>query len=307
MSERRSLFSCKNGTTSSDDMRRALKKYYLSSAKVRYSIGPKPKQLIRKCTFDNKLCSENDIILFQNFRYGNCITFNKRRKDAHLLTTAKTGPGTGLVLDLSVNIGDYWRYTESIGVRVVIHDPDATPSSEDEGFNVSPGYEISISLKQTVNHRLPAPFKDKCFNYKVGEKSSASNKNECIRACIQAQNYAQCGCIDQTLTVTNDLSPCNLLNNTEMCCLNEVLDNMANIGPICDCFLPCKSVQYNEVLLEKIVYEQKPMFEGSEIFGYLGGELGLWLGLSVIAVFELLGRMASFGKHMLQREFLKKI
>ncbi|GIY16697.1 degenerin mec-10 [Caerostris darwini] len=37
-----------------------------------------------------------------------------------------------------------------------------------------------------------------------------------------------------------------------------------------------------------VTYEQKPVFLESEIFSYLGGELGLWLGLSLIAVFELL-------------------
>ncbi|GFT68817.1 acid-sensing ion channel 1C [Nephila pilipes] len=37
---------------------------------------------------------------------------------------------------------------------------------------------------------------------------------------------------------------------------------------------------------EKTVYEQKPHFLQSEIFSHLGGELGLWLGLSIVAVFE---------------------
>ncbi|GFY37026.1 acid-sensing ion channel 1 [Trichonephila inaurata madagascariensis] len=40
--------------------------------------------------------------------------------------------------------------------------------------------------------------------------------------------------------------------------------------------------------LEKIVYEQKPCFHESELLSHLGGELGLWLGLSIVAVFELL-------------------
>ncbi|GIY16698.1 amiloride-sensitive sodium channel subunit alpha [Caerostris darwini] len=35
--------------------------------------------------------------------------------------------------------------------------------------------------------------------------------------------------------------------------------------------------------LAMITYEQKPVFHESEIFSHLGGELGLWLGLSLIA------------------------
>ncbi|GFR27967.1 hypothetical protein TNCT_274971 [Trichonephila clavata] len=40
--------------------------------------------------------------------------------------------------------------------------------------------------------------------------------------------------------------------------------------------------------LEKVLYEQKPCFHESELLSHLGGELGLWLGLSIVAVFELL-------------------
>ncbi|GFY34355.1 acid-sensing ion channel 4 [Trichonephila clavipes] len=40
--------------------------------------------------------------------------------------------------------------------------------------------------------------------------------------------------------------------------------------------------------LENIVYEQNPCFHESELLSHLGGELGLWLGLSIVAVFELL-------------------
>ncbi|GBM12293.1 hypothetical protein AVEN_182299-1 [Araneus ventricosus] len=202
MSERRSLFSCKDGRISSHNedncLRRALMEYYGKSAKYSYNHRYKPIQMMKKCVFGDKLCSENDTVLFQNFRYGNCITFNKRRKDIHPLTTATTGPGTGLVLEPFLNYEAYWEYTEAMGMRVVIHDPEATPSPEDEGFNVSPGFEKLVSLKKTVSHRLPAPFKDKCVNYQTNEASSASNKNECIRVCIQTENYAKYGCTDQT-------------------------------------------------------------------------------------------------------------
>ncbi|GIX77026.1 FMRFamide-activated amiloride-sensitive sodium channel [Caerostris extrusa] len=34
-----------------------------------------------------------------------------------------------------------------------------------------------------------------------------------------------------------------------------------------------------------VTYEQKPVFLESEIFSHLGGELGLWLGLSLILSF----------------------
>ncbi|GBM19640.1 FMRFamide-activated amiloride-sensitive sodium channel [Araneus ventricosus] len=38
--------------------------------------------------------------------------------------------------------------------------------------------------------------------------------------------------------------------------------------------------------LDHTIYAQRAMFSDSELYGHLGGHLGLWLGLSLIAVFE---------------------
>ncbi|GIX77048.1 FMRFamide-activated amiloride-sensitive sodium channel [Caerostris extrusa] len=40
--------------------------------------------------------------------------------------------------------------------------------------------------------------------------------------------------------------------------------------------------------LEQLTYEQKPMFEDSEVLSQVGGQMGLWLGLSLAAMFECL-------------------
>ncbi|GFX50816.1 acid-sensing ion channel 4-A [Trichonephila clavipes] len=325
-SERQNLFNCKNGQNiswneKSKAERDILIEYYEMNETARFEEGHHPSDFMTKCFFNGRFCPQNRITFFQNIRYGNCITFNGRKKEMEPLTISDIGYNTGLILELDLETLFYQEYSKTAGARVIIHDPHETPAPEDHGFNVSPGYEVSVSLRQSVIVRLPAPFRDRCVDYLTREGSSVTNQKDCVRTCIQTEIFLKCGCIDQTLNVRNDINPCNLINGTQMCCLDETLKEMAAYGPPCDCPQPCESISYNEVLstavwpskawfsknsyifnyyrneklrlniffsnLETSVFKQKPKFEGFELINYLGCELGLWLGLSLLSVFEI--------------------
>ncbi|GFT29720.1 uncharacterized protein NPIL_553591 [Nephila pilipes] len=81
------------------------------------------------------------------------------------LTVSDIGPNTGLILEINLQSALYHLSTEAIGVKVVIHHPNKTPCPEDQGFNASPGTEISVSLPQSIMYRLPIPFSDHCVDY----------------------------------------------------------------------------------------------------------------------------------------------
>ncbi|XP_055938134.1 amiloride-sensitive sodium channel subunit beta-like [Argiope bruennichi] len=51
--------------------------------------------------------------------------------------------------------------------------------------------------------------------------------------------------------------------------------------------------------LERLVYEQRPKIAVSELLSYIGNELGLWLGISMMILFEVLEKMALFLKFTL--------
>ncbi|GIY83156.1 degenerin mec-4 [Caerostris extrusa] len=123
---------------------------------------------------------------------------------------------------------------------------------------------------------------------------------------------------------------CDLANESENCCLNYVLDSMSRNASSCHCHLPCRSVNYNEKLsrsplrlrkmitihhtadkkckpnqgnlrtnifyssLDRHVYSQNPKWDESKLLSYLGNELGLWLGLSLVAFCELFEKLISF-------------
>ncbi|GIX76179.1 degenerin mec-4 [Caerostris extrusa] len=137
---------------------------------------------------------------------------------------------------------------------------------------------------------------------------------------------------DPTLFIRNDLKTCDITNKTEMCCLKDVLDNMSQRGPTCYCPLPCTSVSYNAKLSrsllptqrmlkrmngefgenndyirvnvfysssEVLVYQQRGQWTITEALSFLGNEFGLWLGLSLMVVFEVLEKLAQFFKSTL--------
>ncbi|XP_055951455.1 degenerin mec-10-like [Argiope bruennichi] len=257
ISERRNLYYCQNGTIKNDKTNQEkidyLMAYYAMDEKERHIFGMNPLMFMESCTFNGKFCSLAQLNFFTDFRYGNCITFNKKKQYMETLRTSEIGPGSGLNVYLNLYKFYYQAIQHTLGIKLIIHDPTEVPSTEDDGVFVGPGFEVLASLKQTINIRLPKPYQDHCVTYDSETKGFAKNKKECIRACIQAKSYETCGCVDQSLGVMNHLKQCDFRNVSESCCLDEVLDSMSHHGTVCSCPLPCFSVTYNEKISKSLL------------------------------------------------------
>ncbi|GFR10048.1 acid-sensing ion channel 1 [Trichonephila clavata] len=286
------------------------------------------KNFIMNCFFNGRSCFENSFYHTSSPSYGDCFTFNKVTSDEEKpLSVSKSGLYSGLEILLDAENGNYSLSSGAIGFRIVIHDPSENPNPEERGFSISPGFETSVSMRQTLIRRLPPPYKDQCAYYNVGERSNQTNQNDCQLLCFQKLTCEICGCRDSGFDTEGNLMKCDKKNRSQLHCLDDILEFIPIHTTLCDCPLPCISKSYNEVLsqavlsvnglqasefssssfqgkvefqkryaklkvfystLETTVFMQKPMFEDSEIFSHLGGELGLWLGLSMVALFELI-------------------
>ncbi|GBN15065.1 Degenerin mec-10 [Araneus ventricosus] len=330
MSELISFHGCKmlqNGTNFQNKIN-GLASNFMKQYDTLNELRQEPSQFIDECSFNGKKCSLDYIKPLTHLRFGNCVTFNSRVTNAEPWRTSETGVKSGLILEIRL-ITDK-GFSQTKGAKIVVHNTNDEPDPEESGYVISPGYETSISLRQTVFRRLPAPYKDNCIDYKSQNKLFIRSKNQCIRSCIQEQNIANCGCIDLTLENLKKIKPCDIMNETQSCCLNEVLLKMANHGTKCNCPLPCFSATYHEKLsrtrlissalntsimfttsilrdtiyqleayeqkvrinifyseLERYVYEQQPKWTELQLLSYLGNELGVWLGLSLVIIFEL--------------------
>ncbi|KAF8793272.1 Polypeptide N-acetylgalactosaminyltransferase like protein [Argiope bruennichi] len=323
VSERKALYDCKAIQNVTKEFPRKflmsvryLQTYYNMDQKTRFKLGQPLSNFLKDCSFNGNECSKMNLTYYSNFYYGNCLTFNKRSTETDVLQTSISGAGSGLILLLNLETDLYLDTTHTLGARVIIHDPDHEPDSEESEFIVSPGYETVISLQQVIHYRLPSPYKDHCKNYDFQDKSFRYSKNDCIRACIQNQYFERCECIDKSLTDIKDLEACDVMNKTQICCLDAVQDNMSSHGSICSCPLPCRLVTYKAKLsrsllpptnilkrgqkfkrdarrhlnmnnvrvnifysnMERFVYRQRAEWSLAELLSYVGNEIGLWLG-----------------------------
>ena len=73
------------------------------------SIGFTLETMLISCYFDGVRCYASDFTWFHSYQYGNCFTFNSQKDDygnlKTAITTMKSGPNTGLTLELFTGAG----------------------------------------------------------------------------------------------------------------------------------------------------------------------------------------------------------
>ncbi|GBN15829.1 Degenerin mec-10 [Araneus ventricosus] len=136
-------------------------------------------------------------------------------------------------MTLSVDPDQYLPISHTVGMRIVIHDPSDEPDPEDKGITIAASYETHISLKQTIMHRIPAPYKDKCVFYGNKEKYLVKSRTHCMQACIQEYNFARCGCSEPSFWTMLEYKQCDTTNSTEMDCLDRVMKDLSVYGTNC--------------------------------------------------------------------------
>ena len=326
MSERQSSASCSKQFSGKRDknieeMTIFLTKYMALSYEDRNISGYDKQELIPYCFFNGMACKEEDFSYFQNLHYGNCFTFNKKKNNSDVL---KISVDKTMALEIILNLKylSYLDVTSSFGARVVIHDSNEDPNLEEDGINVSPGFETSVKIKQKCQKRRKAPYTDKCMDYGINAKISGNSRRECVQICTQEQNLINCSCVDPTIPALNDQKQCNISNSTDVCCLDRVIGKIAAEGLPCECPPDCFVTIYEKTLsiskwpspsyacnfcgknyltpngmadvkvmystLQQDTYEQIPVFNDSQLYSNLGSLINLWLGLSLLVVFEII-------------------
>ncbi|XP_070542974.1 amiloride-sensitive sodium channel subunit beta-like isoform X2 [Ptychodera flava] len=233
--------------------------YSSLNASEKQDMGHQLKDFLINCQWNNVRCSTQNFTKFSSSRYGNCFTFNHGQNDFEIAYTNYAGPFYGLTLQLNIEQDDYLEeYSETAGVRVLIHAQDVAPMPEDDGFDVNPGVLTSIGIRRTEITRLGDPYSN-CVS-KTGDIGQYSNvftdmfnanysQETCMKACYLTRVAERCDCYDGRYpkpNSTEDLDFCNTHNNTHYRCVKNIEEEVRTNSTSfrCDSPQPCEQVTY---------------------------------------------------------------
>ncbi|KHN72086.1 Degenerin unc-8 [Toxocara canis] len=241
---------------------------------VRKNISYNLEEFVLRCSFNSEDCNlERDFKLHMDPEYGNCYTFNFN--DSVELKNTRAGPMYGLRLLLNVNQSDYLPTTEAAGVRLVVHEQDQEPFPDTFGYSAPTGFVSSFGLKTKVLQRLDAPyglcsdtFRPEGYIYEEHYSPEPCRENvfETAYSCSAwpAQNFKIGVDCSAVVDIYNDSKAC-----TEYYRLNTA---------------------YIEIYYEQLNFESLKETAGYSIvnlFSDFGGNIGLWIGFSIITMMEI--------------------
>ncbi|XP_067399769.1 acid-sensing ion channel 4 [Emydura macquarii macquarii] len=212
------------------------------------------------------------------------------------------------------------------GIRVQIHSQDEPPYIHQLGFGVSPGFQTFVSCQQQRLTYLPQPW-GSCRASVPGEQVLPGYEGYSIAACrLQCEKetvVSSCHC--RMVHMPGNESICS--PNVYIECADRTLDAaVEDSQERCSCPTPCNLTRYakeismvripnrgsarylarkyhrNEtyirenflvldIFFEALNYEaieQKKAYELAGLLGDIGGQMGLFIGASILTILEIL-------------------
>ena len=242
---------------------------------------------------------------------------------------------------INVNTDDWLTgNTEGAGLKVIVHDPHLPPTTDEQSVAIPPGTETFLSIEKNVIRSLPKPYSDvDCvedvggYRYKGGLQSDIYSYEGCMVDCMTEKTAQPCNC-----TFDHDNSTGCTLDEFVFCLLARYGSHYMECN---NCLHPCEVTQYkaerawmslpgasllhqhnisrqssgaqyirdNYILLHVYfpslhytVTEQVEAFTFDELISNLGGQLGLFLGASLMTMVELLEGLALIGHAWYKRK-----
>ncbi|KAM9326258.1 epithelial sodium channel subunit alpha [Gastrophryne carolinensis] len=152
------------------------------------------------CRFNEEFCMQDgNYSHFHHPIYGNCYTFNHNQSESDTWTSSMPGMKNGLTLVLRTEQHDYLPLLSSTaGARVLVHGHKEPAFMDDGGFNIQPGVETSIGMKEEKISRLGGDYSDCSEDGSDIDVKNLFNseytRQVCVRSCFQAEMVRQCGC-----------------------------------------------------------------------------------------------------------------
>ncbi|KAK3722859.1 hypothetical protein QZH41_020444, partial [Actinostola sp. cb2023] len=274
-------------------------------------MGHQHEQMIRSCTFKGVNCRnfKKYWTQFWHYKYGNCFMFNRyisKGKQLKGATASKSGPLYGLTIEMDIEQEEYIdQLTQNAGAVVLISVRGKMPFPYEEGLSLAPGFATSMGLRLLQVNRID-PFKNQsCIrNDPVNIKNIYSkkynvsySKTACEQSCLAHSQRKECKCMEYKFPVAKG-KICDILNKTTISCLRKVARKAQQNKLICSSI--CRPLCSNNLLKIQIffqelnfeVIEESISYQIENFLSDVGGQLGLWLGVSVLSGVEVVELLA---------------
>ncbi|XP_053265755.1 acid-sensing ion channel 3 isoform X1 [Podarcis raffonei] len=238
-----------------------------------------------------------------------------------------TGNGLELMLNIQQDeYLPVWGETDETsyeaGVKVQIHSQNEPPSIDQLGFGVAPGFQTFVSCQQQRLFYLPPPWGD-CKSNPVESAFFANYSMAACRIDCETRYLAEnCNC--RMVHMPGNANLCTPEQYKE--CADPALDFLVEKdNEFCSCQTPCETVRYGkelsvvkipskasakylakkynrseqyiaenllvlDIFFEALNYEtieQKKAYEVAGLLGDIGGQMGLFIGASLLTILEI--------------------
>ncbi|XP_068673629.1 acid-sensing ion channel 2-like isoform X1 [Montipora foliosa] len=289
------------------------------------AFGPNMNKMIipRTCEFGSldKRCSHNDFVpVFTDD--GICYSFNSEPGEKVLSVSYGDITG-GLVLMLDLRVDDHLYGLISDGVRILVHNQGEYVNPWN-GVLVAPGTHAQISVTRNVYRNKMAPYETNCDDSKRLASFQTYTSEGCFYECISNMTFEACKCRAIGVSGNSDDRVC--FRQDDECVYQVITDLFDGVlDNTCVCPMACDVVSYEttvstasfpnpsmikilrnsgynktkDYFRENLVYlqigyksfsynhhRQKAQYDSGALLGEIGGNLGLFLGCSILTICE---------------------
>ncbi|KAM5135924.1 acid-sensing ion channel 2 isoform 2-T2 [Mantella aurantiaca] len=238
-----------------------------------------------------------------------------------------TGNGLEIMLDIQQDEylpiwGETEETTFEAGVKVQIHSQSEPPFIQELGFGVAPGFQTFVATQEQRLSYLPSPWGTCRFSDLGSDFFPVYSISACRIDCETRYIVENCNC--KMVHMPGDAPFCTPEQYKE--CAEPALSLLTEKdGGYCMCSMPCNLTRYNkelsmvkipsktsakylekkfnksekyisenilvlDVFFEALNYEtieQKKAYEVAGLLGDIGGQMGLFIGASILTILEL--------------------
>jgi hypothetical protein len=276
--------------------------------------------LIVECKFNNFNCNFSNDIHVNKDKFG-FISYTFKSQLIYF-------GGSFNSLRIGVNLANISTLHLVDGLRVIIHnktfDPNYYNGISENGFNVAPGFFYEISVKRIFSYKLGPPynnclkdvksidsFDSHLYRYIIQSTNYSYKQSDCLYYCIGKLFFSQLNMTNKIDRIENILVEYSQYYETMQKVYLDILKK--GIYETCfDCPEECDSIQYDishsltklstqkfqidnyiffSVYYENLQYTVIDQIEKMDIFDLIsniGGNLGLFIGISFLSFAELI-------------------